>query len=276
MPSFRGDSFITYRIPDIKTASLRISITFKYILNSQKSTLLSISEQQQQQQQGVTYLRLLLVESKVVLEYDLGDGPVRLTNNREDIKHNQWCIVDIELKGRYASIRVNRKQAIKNSSTGRLSSFQLNTKAVVSVGGVWRKKPVANNAVGPGFHGCVQQLRLNDKNIDLVSEYEQAHRFSSCYSTLSPCISQPCLNDGVCKTISVGRYHCECPKRYQGQRCERKIKMCGGYLGCKNGGKCWTDLLSGKHMCRCTMGFGGGDCSKSKKYNFLTNAFQVN
>ena len=232
--------------------------------------MLSIS---QQDTKSGTYLTLFLLKSKVVLRYDLGDGLVTLSDNWEVLKQNEWCLVDIELKGRYASLRVNRKQATKNSSRGRSTSLRLGSQSVVYVGGTGKTKDGDN-----GFHGCVQQLRVNDKKIDLVGDYEKAHRFSSCYSVLSPCLTQPCLNEGKCQAVSVGKFHCACPKRYEGERCEKKIKMCGGYLGCKNGGRCWKDpLLSGRQLCRCPVGFGGGDCSESEFdiyfYERLFNAF---
>ena len=224
------------------------------------SILLHIS---QQDTNGLTHLTLLLLKSKVVLRYDLGDGLVTLSDDREIIKQNEWCNVDIELKGRYASLRLNKKQATKNSSKGRSISLRLSSRSIVSIGG-YGKITKDGGISKDGFHGCVQQLRLNKQKIDLVGGYEEAHRFSSCYSVLSPCLSQPCLNKGKCHTTSVGQYNCTCPKMFEGERCERRIKMCGVYLGCKNGGRCWMDpLLFGRKLCRCPVGFGGGDCKKS-------------
>lgn len=234
----------------------------------------------QQDTNDVTYLTLLLLKSKVVLRYDLGDGLVTLSDDREAIKQNEWCMVDIELKGRYASLRVNKKQATKNSSTGRSTSLRLKSRTVVSVGGLGIKTKNDGSDSKDGLHGCVQQLRLNEQKIDLVGSYVEAHRFSSCYTVLSPCLSQPCLNEGKCHhTVSVGQYNCTCPRMFEGERCERRIKLCGVYLGCKNGGRCWTDPLSfGRELCRCRVGFGGGDCQHSMLFilfSFLFVSFKT-
>ena len=84
-------------------------MSFKTVSITGKSTLLSISRPTVD-----TYLKLLLLDGKVVLEYDLNDGAVKL-QSYEIVPPNEWSTVNIELKGRYASLSVNQKQEVKGT-----------------------------------------------------------------------------------------------------------------------------------------------------------------
>jgi len=204
---------------------------------------------------------------KVVLKYDLGDGEVIL-RSKQRIQIDTWTSVDIELKGRYASLRINKRQATKGASRGRSSSLQLTSRTLVYIGG---EKDILNT----GLHGCIQQLRVNGHKIDLVNDYLKTHAFSSCYKALSPCLSHPCLNKGKCDVSSPGKFRCTCANDYEGEVCGRKIKMCGEHLGCRNGGECWRNRLTGKSICRCSLGYGGGSCQKGAYYKVFFTFFYL-
>ena len=36
-----------------------------------------------------------------------------------------------------------------------------------------------------------------------------------------PCSNKPCKNGGTCSTTTPTTYSCKCPKRYEGQMCEK-------------------------------------------------------
>uniref|UniRef100_A0A5S6PYS1 EGF-like domain-containing protein n=1 Tax=Trichuris muris TaxID=70415 RepID=A0A5S6PYS1_TRIMR len=115
-----------------------------------------------------------------------------------------------------------------------------------------------------------------------------------CASQADMCLSNPCLNDGVCES-HVGGFRCICPERYVGLRCEQTVSPCGsspclkgicsrsgdgyvcscypGYEGnncqaetneclsdpCQNGGAC-EDLING-YKCHCKSGYTGPNCA---------------
>jgi protein crumbs len=43
----------------------------------------------------------------------------------------------------------------------------------------------------------------------------------SCEIPPNPCLSQPCLNNGICSRVSDFVYSCTCINGYSGTRCEQ-------------------------------------------------------
>ncbi|KAI5629549.1 coagulation factor X precursor [Silurus asotus] len=74
------------------------------------------------------------------------------------------------------------------------------------------------------------------------------------------CISQPCLNSGVCKD-GIGRYTCFCPELFQGYNCEIAIpQLCE-----VNNGGC-------EHFCKVDQKKGTAVCSCAKGYNLAADS----
>ncbi|XP_043273312.1 cubilin-like [Venturia canescens] len=49
-----------------------------------------------------------------------------------------------------------------------------------------------------------------------------------CDAAVNPCIPNPCLNDGVCKSSDSQTITCECTSTFKGPRCETQREDCGG------------------------------------------------
>ena len=76
----------------------------------------------------------------------------------------------------------------------------------------------------------------------------------------NPCLSSPCLNNGLCVSRPGGFYQCICTSDFTGLNCESRINVCDGL--CKNDGTCvLNDLGSSKAKCLCKPGFTGLTCS---------------
>ena len=85
---------------------------------------------------------------------------------------------------------------------------------------------------------------------------------------------QPCVNDGTCQTILVGRkkrqqpvvtstntgYFCQCPPFYTGVRCETYVTLCASNP-CQNNGTCYQDGISNNIRCVCPPNFTGILCN---------------
>ncbi|KAF7248125.1 hypothetical protein EYD10_05844 [Varanus komodoensis] len=76
----------------------------------------------------------------------------------------------------------------------------------------------------------------------------------------SPCLSNPCKNDGTCNNDPVDFYRCSCPYGFKGQDCDVPIHACISNP-CKQGGTC--HLKEGEKdgfWCACADGFEGDNC----------------
>lgn len=59
---------------------------------------------------------------------------------------------------------------------------------------------------------------------------------SRCELEINECLSNPCLNGGVCEDLTGG-YTCNCPIGFSGDHCEVDIDECYS-APCLNGGSC--------------------------------------
>ena len=74
----------------------------------------------------------------------------------------------------------------------------------------------------------------------------------------TPCMPNPCQNNGQCTSSGPGLYMCTCPMGYEGTNCEKPIDGCAKNP-CQNGGMCMM-TGPGTYACTCAMGWNGNDC----------------
>ncbi|CAF94128.1 unnamed protein product, partial [Tetraodon nigroviridis] len=76
----------------------------------------------------------------------------------------------------------------------------------------------------------------------------------------NPCLSSPCLNQGVCQSDLMEIYRCSCPPGFKGKNCETALNACVSNP-CANGGTCRVDEEEeGEYICKCPLGFEGPTC----------------
>ena len=252
VPSFNSSSFLSYPIPNLHSKALAITVTFK-AQSIKDFDLISIEQTFQNKNK---FLNVGIEKGSLVLKYNLGDGTVIL-NSKGIVVLNKWFDVHFEIKGKYSSLSVNGLQALKNLSNGAEDSLNLNPSSLVYIG-----KGVNNR--DEGFIGCMSQLIINSKKIDLSKDYITAKNISSCYKQTSPCLSQPCLHGSTCITISEDKFICKCASSYIGVVCESEISICGNHSSCKNNGIC-KKMAQGA-ICLCPFGFSGVSCQQSKVF----------
>lgn len=81
---------------------------------------------------------------------------------------------------------------------------------------------------------------------------------AACDTLISPCVSQPCLNNGVCYSVGLN-YTCICRQGYSGSRCEIVLPtLCT--LNCANNGTCSIRGQDNKQICICPAGYTGTLC----------------
>lgn len=250
IPSFHRKTYISYKLTQFLPNSLTVSISFK-ILTRDDVEVFSIRQKFRNLQK---FLKIHIQNGKVVLKYDLGDGVVVITTKRT-VDIGKWINVYAEQRRKYASLSVNNGQAYKNVSSGRHYSLSLNAKSTLVIGGGKRGEL-------PGMLGCIRELIMNGKRINLAEDFIEAKFYSSCYKFNSPCLSQPCLHGGTCHIISKESFKCKCLSKYTGKTCDKRVKSCGRYPDCKNGGKCSNKTRKGD-LCMCPIGYTGTSCEKA-------------
>ncbi|XP_028845065.1 protein eyes shut homolog isoform X2 [Denticeps clupeoides] len=69
----------------------------------------------------------------------------------------------------------------------------------------------------PGFVGCVRELQVNTKELDIVREAVRGQNILNCASPV--CQHQPCRNGGTCVS-DAENWFCVCPPLYSGKLCQ--------------------------------------------------------
>uniref|UniRef100_A0A673AQ07 Slit homolog 1a (Drosophila) n=1 Tax=Sphaeramia orbicularis TaxID=375764 RepID=A0A673AQ07_9TELE len=76
----------------------------------------------------------------------------------------------------------------------------------------------------------------------------------------NPCLSSPCMNQGICHSDLVEIYRCSCPPGFKGKNCETALNACVSNP-CGNGGTCQvSEEEEGVYSCVCPLGFEGPTC----------------
>lgn len=72
------------------------------------------------------------------------------------------------------------------------------------------------------FSGCMRNVKINDKLLDLSNSTQNVRVTSGCPPTVPSCSPNLCQNSGVCQDIWKG-FYCSCSSGYGGQRCETAL-----------------------------------------------------
>ncbi len=152
---------------------------------------------------GQDYILIQIIEGHVQLVFDSGSGPAFIKSS-EKVALIAWNTIEVERFRNFGSITLNSGTAQKGRSRG--SSIALNLGPKLFIGGAittelpkrWRDSAV-------GFHGCVQELLVNEERVDLVREFKRSEGITNCLSKTSPCQSSPCKNNATCKVRIMPR-----------------------------------------------------------------------
>ncbi|XP_077990663.1 atrial natriuretic peptide-converting enzyme-like [Glandiceps talaboti] len=74
---------------------------------------------------------------------------------------------------------------------------------------------------------------------------------------VTPCLTEPCHNNGTCLPSGENNYTCICTPGYVGVDCEIDFDECGS-MPCVNSGTCIDGV--NEYSCRCTVGYAGRQC----------------
>uniref|UniRef100_A0A8C7HCU3 Slit homolog 1 protein n=1 Tax=Oncorhynchus kisutch TaxID=8019 RepID=A0A8C7HCU3_ONCKI len=83
---------------------------------------------------------------------------------------------------------------------------------------------------------------------------------SGVLAKCNPCLSSPCVNQGICHSDQAEIYRCSCPPEFKGRNCETSLNACVSNP-CVNGGTCQLDKEEeAAYSCACPLGFDGPTC----------------
>uniref|UniRef100_A0A3Q2D6K0 Protein crumbs homolog 1-like n=1 Tax=Cyprinodon variegatus TaxID=28743 RepID=A0A3Q2D6K0_CYPVA len=151
-------------------------------------------------------------------------------------------------KNHLVMIQINNSHVVFPKAGNHRAIGNINIEAgdVAFVGGLPAGKNT--NAWGGNFKGCLQDIRLDDKQISFgdhpkdleiyQSTTENVHKGCNSDNT---CKVNPCLNKGKCQ-VTWNDFKCLCPVNFSGQLCETRLWCID--KPCYEGASC-VDLMDG-------------------------------
>uniref|UniRef100_H0W6G2 Basement membrane-specific heparan sulfate proteoglycan core protein n=1 Tax=Cavia porcellus TaxID=10141 RepID=H0W6G2_CAVPO len=199
------------------------------------------------------FVSLAMVGGHLEFRYELGSG-LAVLRSPEPLALGRWHRVSAERLNKDGSLRVNGGRPVLRSSPGKSQGLNLHT--LLYLGGVEPSVPLspATN-VSAHFHGCVGEVSVNGKRLDLTYSFLGSQGIGQCYDS-SPCERQPCRNGATCMPAGEYEFQCLCQDGFKGDLCEHEENPCQLREPCLHGGTC-----QGTH-CLCPPGFSGSHCQQ--------------
>uniref|UniRef100_A0A8C7BY28 Basement membrane-specific heparan sulfate proteoglycan core protein n=1 Tax=Neovison vison TaxID=452646 RepID=A0A8C7BY28_NEOVI len=199
------------------------------------------------------FVSLAMVGGHLEFRYELGSG-LAVLRSPEPLALGHWHRVSAERLNKDGSLRVNRRPPVLRSSPGKSQGLNLHTR--LYLGGVEPsvRLPPATN-VSTHFRGCVGEVSVNGKRLDLTYSFLGSRGIEQCYSS-SPCERQPCQNRGTCMPAGEFEFQCLCADGFKGDLCEHRENPCWLREPCLHGGTCEGT------RCLCPPDFSGPRCQQ--------------
>ncbi|XP_062135457.1 protocadherin-like wing polarity protein stan isoform X1 [Drosophila sulfurigaster albostrigata] len=191
------------------------------------------------------YIALELLDGHIGFSFSLGDSSERVSLVQPSkVSDGKWheveiiyfnrtvtlvldkCDTAIALSGQLSApwncanqttLKLDKRCALLTETCHRF----LDLTGPLQVGGLPRIPahfPVANR----DFVGCISDLRIDERYVDLNSYVADNGTISGCPQKSPLCSSEPCFNGGTCHE-GWSTYSCECPEGYAGNNCQDNI-----------------------------------------------------
>ncbi|XP_065431033.1 basement membrane-specific heparan sulfate proteoglycan core protein isoform X2 [Chrysemys picta bellii] len=248
-PSFNGsDSFISYPPLTNIHYELRLDAEFKP-LSPDGLILFSGGSGTPVED----FVSLAMASGHVEFRYELGSG-MAVLRSTEPLALGQWHKVSAERINKDGTLQVDSSKPVKRSSPGK--SQGLNLRTPMYLGGVDKSVTLpAAASISSSFHGCIGEVSINGKKVDISYSFLESRGISQCYDS-SPCDRRPCLHGATCMPTGEYEFQCLCQDGFRGGRCELAEDQCLLRNPCLNGGKCKAN------QCLCPAGFSGTYCEQ--------------
>ncbi|EMP24866.1 Basement membrane-specific heparan sulfate proteoglycan core protein, partial [Chelonia mydas] len=248
-PSFNGsNSFISYPPLTNIHYELRLEVEFKPL---SPSGLILFSGGSGAPVED--FVSLAMASGHVEFRYELGSG-MAVLQSTEPLALGQWHKVSAERINKDGTLQVDSSKPVKRSSPGK--SQGLNLRTPMYLGGVDKSVTLpAAASISSSFHGCIGEVSINGKKVDISYSFLQSRGITQCYDS-SPCDRRPCLHGATCMPTGEYEFQCLCQDGFRGNRCELSEDQCLLRNPCLNGGMCKAN------QCLCPAGFSGTYCEQ--------------
>uniref|UniRef100_A0A3P8UCW4 Heparan sulfate proteoglycan 2 n=1 Tax=Amphiprion percula TaxID=161767 RepID=A0A3P8UCW4_AMPPE len=210
------------------------------------------------------FVAVSMVDGHVEFRYELGTGQAILLSP-EPVSLGQWHRVVAERNKKAGHLKVDQGPTERKMSPGKAQGLNIHTP--MYLGGVPNMDILPKPAnVSEMFEGCVGEVSINNKKVDLSYSFTESRSISKCVDN-SPCDRRPCLNGGHCMSNAEYEYQCLCKDGFEGG--ERRVPE---QLQCENGGSC----VDGQ--CVCSPGHTGLNCDErllESHFHFYFTVFFV-
>ncbi|CAD5116988.1 DgyrCDS5822 [Dimorphilus gyrociliatus] len=199
------------------------------------------------------FISLELINGQLEIAFSLGKETVRSRTNTIGILNNgDWhkvtldyfnktatvsigenCVAEAELKlsraqkcATRATINLDEKCSDDSETCFRF----LDIPGPLQLGGLARKVNTNRELRTSQFNGCIRNLRIDGKIVNLDDYTHNSGTKPGCMSKTKKCLSTSCQNGGRCREIWNGIF-CDCPDGYGGKTCADFISMPYSFSG---------------------------------------------
>ncbi|KAJ6634940.1 Basement membrane-specific heparan sulfate proteoglycan core protein, partial [Pseudolycoriella hygida] len=167
------------------------------------------------------YIALSLNNGFPEFRYDFGNDPIVIRADKP-VKLGQWHTVKVNRIRKDGFMVVDDQHPVAFPTRTRLGLELIEN---LYLGGVANFNDIVQSAVETkeGFVGCISQLVLKDRKIELNQDSLYSEGTTSC----EPCADDPCQNDGVClESQTETGYTCVCQTGFTGKTCGYEGASC--------------------------------------------------
>lgn len=170
---------------------------------------------------GSDYIALSLNDGYPEFRFHYGNTPT-VIRAEQRVRLNEWHTVHVSRIRKEGYMRVNDQHPIAFPPRVR---YGLELTDDLYIGGIdsFDKVPPAAVQARAGFVGCISQLIVQDRRVELNGDRLHEEGTTSC----RPCDDSPCHNDGVClESQTPTGYTCVCQTGFTGRQCAHEGAAC--------------------------------------------------
>ncbi|XP_075408101.1 basement membrane-specific heparan sulfate proteoglycan core protein isoform X2 [Tenrec ecaudatus] len=212
------------------------------------------------------FVSLAMAGGHLEFRYELGSG-LAVLRSVEPLALGRWHHVSAERLNKDGSLRVNGGRPVLRSSPGKSQGLNLHT--LLYLGGVEPSVQLPRDTnVSTPFRGCVGEVSVNGKRLDLTYSFLGSQGIGQCYDS-SPCERQPCRNGATCMPAGEYEFQCLCRDGFKGDLCEHEENPCQLNEPCLHGGTCQGT------RCLCAPGYSGPRCQHGADFGRAESSWHI-
>ena len=256
VPSFDGDSLLTFNITNFAINTFSLDLTIKPdISNGYVAMVTSVVN-------PMNYISLYYQDGFLVMSVRLFDVSQNITYPGNTTDGN-WHVVTIATNQSEMTLSVDQAvfQASINSMDYTFDGVvQLGNSAPCLLAGSCTRQQLERG----GFVGCIRDLQLNGEPHDIIEDAASGYNIVQCAAPI--CSYVECLNGGTCNNEATNNFTCMCLAEYTGRFCEIQIDVCLP-SPCLFGGVCLANDTS--FYCQCPFRRAGRLCEQSMYNTYI-------